>query len=279
MPDTKANELGPQAGSIVLVLTGRGPNESVELRDLAHWLSAVRAGLRDVERRLADNKKPRQAAYDIVDVEMSSPLRVEFRPRAGDEQHDHGPLIALRLAALLRRAELTGRFPAGYPNLNKLFGGRRWNSVERVELEVPGETEPSVLSFREGEVLTESAGIRQVIGSATGMAQRLNFRPTSRRFTIWPALGPSIVCEYDAEHEMTVMESANRPVTVRGLLSYRGESPFPHRCRVRSLEPHPVGVAFDPLGGKGLAPDATGAMCSEDFIRNVRDGWDRKSEA
>lgn len=68
--------------------------------------------------------------------------------------------------------------------------------------------------------------------------------------------------------------AVGRKVDVFGTLRYRARSDFPHQIEVSSIEAHPPESElpdWDDL--RGRAPDATGTLTSEAFVRELRDGW------
>ena len=65
-----------------------------------------------------------------------------------------------------------------------------------------------------------------------------------------------------------------RRVEVFGTLSYRAAAPFPHQVSVSAIEVFPPESELpDWEDLQGRAPDATGALPSEAFVRELRDAW------
>jgi hypothetical protein len=66
-----------------------------------------------------------------------------------------------------------------------------------------------------------------------------------------------------------------RRVEVTGMLKYRRGASFPNAIAVTAIDPFPPEdelPSWDDL--RGRAPDATGIVSSEAFVRRLRDAWD-----
>jgi hypothetical protein len=64
-------------------------------------------------------------------------------------------------------------------------------------------------------------------------------------------------------------------VEVNGTLKYRMGANFPHVIDVSSIVPFPPESEIPDWDDiRGLAPDATGKLSSEAFIRELRDAWE-----
>jgi hypothetical protein len=108
-----------------------------------------------------------------------------------------------------------------------------------------------------------------------GMLERVNVHGNANEFTIYPSVGASrIKCRLPEELTEKGIAAIRRRVAVSGLAKYRKFAQFPHEIRAEFLDVYssPEDLpTFDDL--LGLAPDATGDLSSEDFVREVRNGW------
>jgi len=75
-----------------------------------------------------------------------------------------------------------------------------------------------------------------------------------------------------------VQRALGRFVSVRGKCFYRPGTAFLYRIDVWEMEVLPPSEELPSLSDLcGIAPDATGDKSSEQFVRELRDEWDRKN--
>lgn len=111
------------------------------------------------------------------------------------------------------------------------------------------------------------------VGSITGMLEAINLHNTLR-CNIYPIIGPKRVsCAFDDELKARVIEGLGRYVRVVGTMSYKQWSNYPHSINATEIEVLPHDADLPTLSDlRGLAPDATGEMSSEEFLDALRDG-------
>ena len=69
-----------------------------------------------------------------------------------------------------------------------------------------------------------------------------------------------------------VRTALKKYVTVHGLMGYRIGNPFPISITVERFEINPPEQELPTLASlRGLAPDLTGGLSSEEYIRQLRD--------
>jgi hypothetical protein len=112
-------------------------------------------------------------------------------------------------------------------------------------------------------------------GSIEGMLEQINLHLGANIFHIYPQIGPKkVVCRFPARLYNDAVSAVGRRVEVSGTLRYRLGARYPHQVCVRHIETFPPESElpdWDDLLGR--APDATGDLSSEDFVRELRDGW------
>ncbi len=112
-------------------------------------------------------------------------------------------------------------------------------------------------------------------GSVDGRLEWLNIHGGANTFYIYPLFGPpKIACHFPIRLLEDAIGAVNRRVEINGVLKYRARAPFPHEIAVETIEAFPLDKdlpTFEDL--RGRAPDATGDLSSEDFIRELRDEW------
>lgn len=112
-------------------------------------------------------------------------------------------------------------------------------------------------------------------GSIEGMLEKINVHEEANIFTVYPDVGPaSVACHFPKELLDKAFAAGKRKVSVSGVLRYRKTAPFPHQVAVETIDIYPDAeqlATFQDLFG--IAPYATGQLSSEDFIKELRCGW------
>ena len=113
----------------------------------------------------------------------------------------------------------------------------------------------------------------QSIGSVEGRLELVSLHPGRRHFHVCHTLtGKAVKCSLPPELEEDVKRSLGQRVIVSGLVSY-DENGRPRIVRSEKLrimkEDRDLPSVKDMVG---LAPDITGDMSTEDYIRVLRDG-------
>jgi hypothetical protein len=113
-------------------------------------------------------------------------------------------------------------------------------------------------------------------GSVEGMLEQINIHLGANTFHVYPDIGPKkVTCRFPARLAEDAISAVGRRVEVYGTLRYRAGAPFAHQIAVTGLEAFPPEHELpDWEDIRGRAPDATGALSSEAFIRELRDGWE-----
>ena len=98
---------------------------------------------------------------------------------------------------------------------------------------------------------------------------------TFDQWHIYPEIGPrKLTCYFPAKLYDDAVSAVGRKVEITGTLQYRARADWPHMITVREIEAFPPESElpdWDDL--RGRAPDATGGLPSEVFVRELRDGW------
>ena len=107
------------------------------------------------------------------------------------------------------------------------------------------------------------------------MLEQINIHLGANTFYIYPDIGPKeITCRFPNRLFDDAVSAVGKRVEVFGTLQYRVGVPFPHLIEVDNVEAFPPDYElpdWDDL--RGRAPDATGELSSEAFIRELRDAW------
>jgi len=115
-------------------------------------------------------------------------------------------------------------------------------------------------------------------GSVTGYLHHVNLH-AQNVFTVYPTFPgePKVRCVFAREAKdlrVRVAEAVDQYVTVYGRKSFRSNHPHPYEMKVTDIDVHPPVDELPKIQDLwGVAPDATGELSSEDFVRGVRNEW------
>ena len=117
----------------------------------------------------------------------------------------------------------------------------------------------------------------ECLGEMEGTLEQINIHAGANTFRIYPVVGPSsVLCRFKVSDLEVAKDAIGREVRVSGNLLYRPYSVWPHEVRVTEMEMYLPEEELPTLEDiRGIAPDATGNLTSEEFIARLRDGWGR----
>jgi len=103
--------------------------------------------------------------------------------------------------------------------------------------------------------------------------EAINVHDGANVFRIFPDVGPSrVTCHFPSLLERDAVQAIRRFVEVTGILRYKAAADYPHEIEVRALEVLPLEEDLPSLEDlRGSAPDCTGHLLSEEFVRGLRD--------
>lgn len=262
---------------ITLIIEGLPEDEGqVRLAAFMGQLQSLNAAITKLDREVTDGKAA--TYYRIAELSYSSPVRVVLEPQPLPKRPYVGAAIIESLERITHALEngetdLSG-FDADllkdFRSLTKpvgkrvksaalLFGGHSFDLTERVSSKVD-----QALAVDE-----------ECEGSLEGMLEQINLHHGANVFYIYPEVGPKkVTCHFPARLYDEAVAAVGRRVEVFGNLHYRVGAGFPHQISVTDIEVFPQEADlpdWDDL--RGRAPDATGDLSSEAFVRELRDGW------
>lgn len=246
------------------------------LERLTHLLNA----LNGIDKLVGDTGSPR-LYYRIVNAKHDSPLQITLEPvlkKPSLTKRDYADQCHTRffqeLNAIKRRERVSEDIDTGLlEHLHDLAMGvgrdfKRAvisNGTARVELD----------KDFEDSVRRLVAEQEHSYGAFEGMLEAVNIHGGSRRFWLYPKLGPKRVrCDFLPGTSEQLREALGHHVRIVGLKYFRAHSPFPYRISVKEFEviDDESAVPLHRLGG--ISPDATGKMTSVEFVRKIRNEWD-----
>lgn len=263
---------------ITLTLEGSRTDQGhVRLSDLVEELEALKEALRQTERSMFANE-PNQVYYRIVDASHSSPLKLVLEPvpvRPDRTSRARAKRVTSAFVGSMRQIKKRKRPDnADLPMLESFrdLGNTLGKNVERIEIsDSRGKVIPIDRAFQER--ISDVIGPDEfAIGSISGKLEKLNLHNTSR-FEIFPTIGPKrVVCIFDEKDLEDVRKAVKRYVTVTGRIRYKQWAEFPHAIDMKHLDIHEMEADLPSINDiRGIAPNASNGLRSEDFVRQVRD--------
>ncbi len=261
---------------IELIIEGLPEHEGrVRLTTFMSQLQHLGAALAKLDRGSNDGKAG--SVFTIAALSYNSPMRVVLEANHMPSQMFTGHLVIANLKRV-SRAVKAGDSLQGFDidileefyALAKPIG----KSLRHTTLKFNGE----VLDFTPKiyKQLEEALAVdEECEGGIEGKLEQINLHRGVNTFQIYPEVGPNrVVCHFSPKMYDDAVSAVGRRVEVFGMLKYRAGAPFAHQIAVSSIDVHPFEhniPDWDDL--RGRAPDATGSLSSEAFIRELRDAW------
>ncbi len=261
---------------ITLIIEGLPEdNGQVRLGAFMNQLQKLNATITKLDREVNDGKQA--TVYRIAELSYKSPIRVVLEPQALPKFPYAGHAIVEGLVrvthALENDDDLSGvdadlledirglAKPVGksVANVTLLFNDHRFDLT------------PKILSKVDIALATEE----ECSGYIEGKLEQINLHDGANVFYIYPEIGPrKISCHFPATLYDDAVSAVGRRVEVYGLFQYRSGATFPHQVSVTSIEAIPPESDLpDWEDVRGRAPDVTGDLSSEAFVRELRNGW------
>lgn len=261
---------------ITLIIEGLPEDDGqVRLDALMVQLQNLSATIAKLDRDANDGKQA--TYYRIAEMSYRSPMRVVLAPQALPKQPYIGTSIIESLGrvvtAIETEADLSGldadllqdirglARPVGktVANVTLVFNDHRFDITPRVAIKVD-----EALAVDE-----------ECEGGIEGTLEQINLHQGANIFHIYPEVGPKrVACRFPSRLYDDAISAIGRRVEIFGTLRYRSGATFPHEIAVSHIEAYPPEDDLpDWEDLRGRAPDATGDLSSEAFVRELRDGW------
>jgi hypothetical protein len=260
---------------ITLVLEGLPEEEGrIRLSTFVGELQNLSAALTKVSREAGDDGKP-ATVFDVAELSYNSPLRVVLTPKPGNEH---------LAAAVLARFETVVEAVTTETNLDS-YDADLLEDMRKLAKPVGNSLKYATLIVNDNQFeLTDTVTQRvekalavdeECIGFIEGHLEQINIHEGANTFHIYPEVGPrKVSCHFPHALLDDAIFAVGRRVEVTGTLRYRHGAPFPYSIAVAGIEAFPPDAELPTWEDlRGRAPDATGALSSEAFIRELRDAW------
>lgn len=261
---------------ITLIIEGLPEDEGqVRLSAFMPQLQNLTATVAKLDRDVSNGKAA--SYFRIAELSYKSPIRVVIAPQPLPKQPYVGPLIMESLSRVAEAFKTGGgltQMDADILEDIRALAKPVGKSVKAATLIFDGYTLD--LTEKLGSQVDVALAVdEEFFGSVEGMLEQINVHPGANTFHIHPAVGArKITCHFPATLYDDAVSAVGKRVEVFGSLRYRANARFPHQVGITGIEAFPPEA--DPPDWedlRGCAPDATGGLSSEAFVRELRDDW------
>ena len=255
----------------------------VSLGDFVFQLDAFKKILSSTESMVSG--KSALIKWKVADLTHSSPAHVALQP--GHDQPEHTEIIDKTVESVLHNLKtLPGENPPPMTSealkAYQIFGEKVEKGILKVK--VGNNRDENTADEDYATVVEVSTGINRAIetllspevkaiGVVEGCLEYVDIHGSHHLFRIYPAIGPDkIICSFPPDKIEEARQALNRKTRVWGELSYPAGSNFPKSVKVETIELLPEDDELPSLKDlRGIAPDITGDLSSEEFVRILRD--------
>ena len=262
---------------ITLIIEGLSEDEGqVRFSAFMAQLQSLGNAINRMDREAGDGKAA--SYFRIAELSYTSPARIAIEPSALPKRDYTGHLIIERLnevATALSEGINLGGFNADLLEDIRALAKPVGRSVKSATIVFNGHQ--LALTEKITRQVDEALAIEdECEGSIEGMLEQINVHLGANIFHIFPDVGPKkVTCRFTSRLYDDAVSAVGKRVEVLGTLHYRIGASFPHLIAVTGIDPFPPDSELpDWEDLRGRAPDATGDLSSEAFVRELRDGWE-----
>ena len=261
---------------IELIIEGLPEHDGrVRLNTFMAQLQSLGAALTRIDKEFNSGKPG--SVFNIAALSYNSPMRVVLEASSVPSQNFTGHLVVERLKSVARAVSdgsSLSKFDADLLEDIHALAKPVGKSLKNATLILDGyvlDLTPQVFQKLETALAVED----ECEGGIEGMLEQINLHQGANTFQIYPDTGPNkVTCYFSPQMYYDAVSAVGRRVEVFGTLKFRSGEPFAHQIAVSGLEVHPFDYDIPNWEDlRGRAPDATGQLSSEAFIRELRDAW------
>ena len=261
---------------IELIIEGASENEGrVRLTTFMAQLQHLSAALSKIDKESNGGKAG--SIFNIVSLSYNSPMSVVLEPKPTSSQFFSGNLVVEGLKKV-SKALKSGDNLLSYnvEILEELYALAKPTGKSLKNTTLKFNDECIDFNLQIYHHLEDALAVdEECEGSIEGMLEQINLHQGANLFHIYPEVGPTKVsCHFPSGIYDDAVSSVGRRVAVYGKLKYRAGASFAHQVVVSSIDTYLSDndiPDWDDILGR--APDATGLLSSEEFIRDFRDAW------
>lgn len=259
---------------ITLILEGMPETEGrIRFKTFLHELQSLSSALGRISRDTNDGDTA--TIFQVEELSYNSPMRVVVAPAPGNEQ------VA---SQVLKRFDAVADAVTSEASLDN-FDADLLSDMRGLAKPIGKQLKYATLLVNNKEFEFTDAVTRRVdhalsideecIGFIEGRLEQINIHGGANTFHVYPDIGArKVACHFPGSLLDDAIYAVGRRVEVSGTLKYRHGAAFPYEIAVTAIDPFPAEEdlpTWDDL--RGLAPDATGSLMSEAYVRELRNAW------
>jgi len=231
--------------------------------------------LRCIDIKAADDKKP---SFDlrVIGLSLDSPASVVLEQCLVRPEADRREMAAEQFIEVMESIESEDAdFLYGYELLDRASAltAPVGKQLKTLRISTNGALYDVDPSFRE-HLAKKMAPEEGCYGVIKGMLEYINIHGKQHVFRIYPDVGPDKVsCVFDMAILADARAAVGQFVEVHGELKYKVVAKYPHEMKVRELKVLAGSTAANLIDARGMFPDLTGDLTTEEYIARVR-GYD-----
>lgn len=266
-----------RTGIIITIESAESDREHVSLNDFSFQLEALRKVLSNTESSLSGEQA--EIDWQIVDLKHSSPAEIVLRPIDTRIDTDKEDIVFETVNKVISSLKMLSEDASPPVKMNQQLLGHYKNFSNKVQkgiLRVSLKSETDKVKVNENvKAAIDAVTLSETksIGTVEGRLEFLNIHANQNIFRIYSAIPPEKVnCFFPPDKIEEAREALGRKIRVSGELTYPKGDDFPRDVKVQTIELFPDDDDLPGLADlRGMAPDITGDLSSEEFVRNLRD--------
>ncbi|MCY3972786.1 MAG: hypothetical protein OXF52_01040 [Candidatus Dadabacteria bacterium] len=254
-----------------------GPDNRLELSVFARKVGQFL----DLLNNTAKESGEKDVVFNVVNLSHSSPATIECEPMGKDLNQSATVCDAVEKNFRYVKEGKTDSLPHSVLTAMEKIAKFNPKKVVRAEVQIAGtgRKEKAVYKLDEkfAQQLSETRDYEETcINTIDGKLEQINIRNKANKFRIYTSLPtmPHLDCAFPPTLFEKVQTALGSYVSVSGECFYRPDEMMPYKMEVRGIEILPPPEELPSLRDiYGIFPDLTGGKSSEQFVREIRDGW------
>lgn len=256
----------------------QGPEYEKDVLYFNHFvdlLHTIQNGLSHLNRLILKTKES-TLNYKISDLRRRNPFVIEFLTESKKDTKDVSQEVIQAFIDGFNAIENNLRPPEFFDfemfEIVKRVGYMRKKYFSEITI---SNTHQNIIITKDLERYVDNllGSDKEIYGSIKGMLELVNIHNQANKIYIYPTIGAKRVeCIFPINLFEKIKEGIGRYVNVRGKLKYKGIQPFPYSVNINDIEIYPPEKELPSLDDlKGIAPNMTGDLTTEEFIRSIRE--------
>lgn len=253
-------------------------NGDVSLGTFIEKLNALKDALTEAD-KLVSGGEQKKKEFLVAELRHSSPAMVglsEFEIDNSNSDNSVQKFFVDFLQRVYKREKIAAeKYAKLIGKLKSLANGA---DSKYQALWIDGVGFPTVVFDKEMREALDLAlpCIKKSVGIIRGTVRKYSSINKNQKYLrlVLPANGREVKCIFKEELLSQAAAAVEKNVTIEGNLSYYGDTFWPFEVKVKSIIVHEDDSELPKLSDLyGAAPDATGDLSADDYIRKIRDEW------